>query len=187
MKKRLFKALGIIICAAVLLSAVPFAASARTTDIYVSADEINEYGAASAIQDALSTAAQQGSESNIIRVTVEPGEYTLDYTLFIYGNTWLKLNGVTLSRGSWCENMLRTGDNDSTDFGVTGYYYKNITIEGGTFDGKLDIQNTMLKIVHAKNFGKVFNQVAGPLRGRACDYRVLKKIAKRSVGFVCFS
>ena len=62
MKKRLFKALGIIICAAVLLSAVPFAASARTTDIYVSADEINEYGAASAIQDALSTAAQQGSE-----------------------------------------------------------------------------------------------------------------------------
>ena len=151
-KKSLLKALGIIICAAVLLSAVPFAASARTTDIYVSADEINEYGAASAIQDALSTAAQQGSESNIIRVTVEPGEYTLDYTLFIYGNTWLKLNGVTLSRGAWCENMLRTGDNDSTDYGVTGYYYKNITIEGGTFDGKLDIQNTMLKIVHAKNF-----------------------------------
>ena len=152
MKNKVIKALIIAVCAAVLLSAVPFTAFARTTDIYVSAEEIDSYGAAYAIQNALYLAEQQGSESNIVRVTVEPGEYVLDYSLHIYGNTWLKLDGVTLSRGARCQNMLRTGDDDGIDYGVTGYYYKNITIEGGTFDGMLEIPNTMFKISHAKNY-----------------------------------
>ena len=152
MKNKVLKALIIAVCAAVLFSAVPFTAFARTTDIYVSAEEIDSYGAAYAIQNALYLAEQQGSESNIVRVTVEPGEYVLDYSLHIYGNTWLKLDGVTLSRGARCQNMLRTGDDDGIDYGVTGYYYKNITIEGGTFDGMLEIPNTMFKIAHAKNY-----------------------------------
>lgn len=150
MKRKLSKILCALICAALVITAVPFTASAKITGIYVSAEDINYWGTY-VIQDALDLARERANESDIFKVTVEPGSYTLSYGLKIYDNTCLSLYGVTLTRGAYCYNMLRTGDDDAYDSGVEGYHYRNITLEGGTFDGN-NAQNTMLKIAHAKNF-----------------------------------
>lgn len=153
MKKRFAKLIGIIISAALVFSAVPFAVSARTTDIFVSAQSIEDNGALWAIQSALNRAGEQNRESdNTIKVVIEPGEYELNGTLHIFSNTWLSMYDVKLTRGPYCKNMLVTGYDDTVNTGAMGYYYRGITIEGGVFDGNNSYSNTMLKVVHSKNF-----------------------------------
>ena len=153
MKKGFAKLTGILICAALIISAVPFAVSAKTTEIFVSAERIEDYGAAWAIQSALNIANEQSRESdNTIKVVIEPGEYELNGTLHIFSNTWLSMYDVKLTRGPYCKNMLVTGNDDTVNTGATGYYYRGITLEGGTIDGNNAYSNTMVKVVHAKNF-----------------------------------
>ena len=111
--------------------------SDETTELFVRASQISDYGTYSAIQSALDTARCGASENNIYRVTVEPGSYDLTRALHIYSNTILSLGGVTLNRNPEATaNMLRTGDYDSENSGATGYdAHTNILIEGGIFDG----------------------------------------------------
>ena len=153
MKKVFAKLTVILIISALIISAVPFAVSAKTTDIVVSAESIAEYGAAWAIQSALNLANEQSRESdNTIKVVIEPGEYELNGTLHIYSNTWLSMYDVKLRRGPYCKNMIVTGNDDTVNTGATGYYYRGITLEGGIIDGNNAYNNTMVKVVHAKNF-----------------------------------
>ena len=153
MKKTFAKLIGVLIVAALMISAVPFAVSAKTTDIFVSAESIADYGATWAIQSALDRADEQSRESdNTIKVVIEPGEYVLNGTLHIFSNTWLSMYDVKLSRGPSCKNLIVTGNDDTVNTGVTGYYYRGITIEGGILDGNYAYSNTMVKVVHAKNF-----------------------------------
>ena len=123
------------------------------TELYVRASQIKDLGTYVAIQAALDTARFGASESNVYRVTVEPGSYDLTRALHIYSNTVLQLEGVTLNRNPEATaNMLRTGGYDSETEGATGYdAHSNITVEGGVFDGG-GTCNTMIKVAHAKNF-----------------------------------
>ena len=120
------------------------------TSVTVTAQEIQASGAGTAIQTALNTAKDKGTDSKPFTVKVERGTYTLSSTLFIYSNTNLELLNVTLNRGRSGINMLRIGDYDTESSGVTGYHYRNITINGGTFDGK-NVAGTVMKLTHAKN------------------------------------
>ncbi|MCD8203252.1 MAG: right-handed parallel beta-helix repeat-containing protein [Prevotella sp.] len=145
-------------------------ASSNTTTITVTADEINSTSAYTAIQSALSTAQSKASSSSPYTVMVEKGSYSLDYSLRIYSYTTLDLTGVTLTQTATKtgtvtttdeegntlsekaivennSNMLKVGDSDDQH---TGYYYKNITVLGGTFDENGN-GNTCLKIAHASN------------------------------------
>ena len=137
-------------------AAIPsFAAESGYEETAAQTIEVTEYqikqrGVTDAVQDALYRAEQLGTESSPVTVKVAPGSYDLSWCLFVYSNTTLDLTGVTLTR-QFNGNMLRTGNHDSADAGVTGYEHANITIIGGTFDGSAG-KNTMLKAAHARNF-----------------------------------
>ncbi len=156
--KGFFKsALCVMLSALILMSAVLCADAEESSpdnapvlkDIVVSSGDIGSMGFSRAVQTALDFAL---TDSSSLRVTVAPGDYTLDSALHIYGNTTLVLYGVTITRGDGAQvNMLRTGDDETSSTGVTGYFYENISIEGGTFDAALT-QNTLIKVAHAKNF-----------------------------------
>ncbi|MBQ1381142.1 MAG: hypothetical protein IIY79_03900, partial [Ruminococcus sp.] len=103
-----------------------------------------------AISKALLTAKENATEANICKIVVPAGTYYLYDRLEIYSNTWLSMNGVKLVRSPQARNMLRVGKMDSFTDGVTGYHYRNITIEGGVFDAAW-LEGTVLKIGHAKN------------------------------------
>ena len=121
-------------------------------DITVSAGDIQQYGFFTATQWALNTAAENATAQKPFTVTVPKGSYTADHALRVYSNTTLKLTGVTVKRvNGGTANLLRLGDMDSDKTGVTGYYYENISIVGGTFDGNAT-SGTVMKIAHAKNF-----------------------------------
>ncbi len=153
------KILCVALAAAILLTAgfvnCAFAAE-KTKDpqkIVVSAEKIKKDGTYVAIQNALDSARKNATDSNRYTVEVEAGEYDITKSLMIYSNTHLILMDVTLKRSpATTANMIRVGDYDSADSGATGYdAYKNIIIEGGTFDGG-GTQNTILKAAHATNF-----------------------------------
>ena len=128
----------------------PTTEPADPTHIFVSAEEIETYGAQFAIQTALGTASENATDDVPYTVEVEPGEYELTRSLFIYSNTSLIMNGVTLVRARSNMNLLRIGKSDSVNEGVTGYYYRNISIIGGVFDGS-NYPSTMMKLTHASN------------------------------------
>lgn len=160
MKKLLKLTISLTLAALIALSAVfcVFAeeGSAKKEDnagyTVVTAEDIAESSFFTAVQKVLNTASENADEENPLRVKVEAGEYELNKSLKIYGNTTLSLYGVTIKRAQGTEvNMLRTGKEDSVSEGVTGYYYENIAIEGGVFDADFT-PKTMIKAAHAKNF-----------------------------------
>lgn len=120
--------------------------------ITVSAEMIAQRSAYYAIQSALD---QAKTYEGMTEITVEAGTYDLSYGLCIYSNTILNLDGVTLLRKRDI-NMLHIGDYDGSDpstvgnTGVTGYYWHDITVKGGTFDAEAGT-TVMIKGAHAKN------------------------------------
>lgn len=117
--------------------------------VKVTGKDIAERGAYHAVQEALDLARANATEAAPYRVEIEPGSYTLEYGLHIYSNTYLYMQGVTfhLSKGS-SANMLKVGDIEDTQ---TGYYYKNITLEGGVWNENGN-GNTCLKAAHVSGF-----------------------------------
>lgn len=161
-RKKLIKfTISLLLSGLVLLSVFPVVYAEEATpdekprekaQITVTADEIAESSFSKAVQNALHTA-RENSEKNIsTEVQVEPGDYELDRGLRIYSDTTLTLYGVNIKRAQGAYvNMLRIGSEDSVNKGVTGYYYKNIALNGGVFDADNTVQ-TMIKAAHAKNF-----------------------------------
>lgn len=123
--------------------------TAGVTVIEISKEDM-EKEQGGAISKALLTAKENATEANICKIVVPAGTYYLYDRLEIYSNTWLSMNGVKLVRSPQARNMLRVGKMDSFTDGVTGYHYRNITIEGGIFDAAW-LEGTVLKIGHAKN------------------------------------
>lgn len=174
---KMSKIISVVLCLIMVLSLcllVPISASAQEIDtiklseqseisetafaedstvINVTAEEISKSSAYNAITNALNIAKDNATEENPYRVVVEPGNYVISYALCVYNNTTLVLNGVTLTRNR-AINIIRTGYGyDEKDTGATGYCYENIAIEGGVLDGEnSSFNNTMIKVVHAKNF-----------------------------------
>ena len=120
--------------------------------IYVREDYIDDYGFRRAVQFALDDARGHATAELPYTVVVPAGEYDLDYVLRVYSNTTIDLHGVTLMRsGAGAGNMLRVGDEDGVNSGVTGYAYENVRVIGGTFDGNFG-ENTIIKAFHTRNF-----------------------------------
>lgn len=159
MKGLLKTTVSILLSVLIILSTVFLAEAEQTAPdsanpiagtIVVTKNDIEENGFYEAVQKALNSAL--GLEDGILVVKVEPGEYVLEDMLRIYANTTLSLHDVVIKRTEEVRiNMLRIGENDIPSRGPKGYYYENITIDGGVFDAA-STKGTMFKIVHAKNF-----------------------------------
>lgn len=119
----------------------------------VSAENIANSNATKAIQKAFNEAATNATGSRPYKVVIEPGSYTLPKRLLIYSNTYLYMEGVTLTQPvGTSANMLKVGKGTDSH---AGYYYENITIDGGTSGGVWDESgnsSTAIKIAHTKNF-----------------------------------
>lgn len=120
--------------------------------IKVSSQMIEKNGAYKAIQAALDDAKDNATEQIPYKIVVEPGEYIPDGCLRLYSNTYLYIEGVTLKQHKdYLGNIIKIGDGGKDGDSHLGYYYKNITIYGGTCD-KNGNTGTIIKAAHAKNF-----------------------------------
>lgn len=136
--------------------------TASMTDINAKADTSNEENnyqvirltasdlkenPAQTIRTALEEARDFATEQKPYKIIVAPGEYTLNYSLHIYSNTYLYSKGVTYKKlSSSTQNMIHIGTRTSEK----GYYYQNITIDGGIWNGNKS-SNTLMKLEHAQN------------------------------------
>ncbi len=144
-----------ICCAAALLAVVllshfvcpvrAFAATTYTLDVKSGQDITDP------LQDALFMARYNPGESYTI--VIPKGKYTISDTLKIYSDTTLSMEGATLTRTKNDKTMLRFGTLAELESagGYSGYTgFKNITFEGGTWDGnKLD--GGIIRAGHAQN------------------------------------
>ena len=134
-----------LVCCLVLVVASAtsaFADTAKTVSVASGAD------ARKAIQTVLDEAKVKATASNRYVITVPKGSYQLSGSLKLYSNTTLNLQGVTFTlQANAKSNMIRIGESDDTQ---TGYYYKNITVNGGTFNANKST-STVMKAAHAQN------------------------------------
>lgn len=105
----------------------------------------NNYSSAEAIQEALNQ--NKGAHSGQITVKVE-GTYTLTERLVIYSDTTFDCTNATFNKGYENSTLLAIGQNQDAPTGNN--YYKNISIIGGTFDGKMT-KGSILSFAHASN------------------------------------
>ena len=99
------------------------------------------------VQDALNEARDKATVTRPYKIILAPGYYGLKKGLHIYSNTTIFARGATiaLNRGVK-DNLLKVGGN-STD-PVRGYGYRNITIDGGIWNGNRS-NAVLFKICHA--------------------------------------
>ena len=93
--------------------------------------------------------------STPLTVTVE-GTYILSSRLVVYSNTTLNCEGATFIKNYQNSTMLAIGQNQDAPYGKD--FYKNITINGGTFDANKN-SGSILSFAHASNItinGAVF-------------------------------
>lgn len=83
-----------------------------------------------AIQDALNTNRYDSSQP--VKVIVPAGSYTLSDHIILYSNTYLECTGAVFKKNYSSGTMITVGLN--TDAARGDSYYRNITINGGTFD-----------------------------------------------------
>ena len=84
----------------------------------------------------LAQARDKATDEKQCKVIVPPGNYTLTGTLHMYSNIYLYAEGATITKTSpRKEILLRLGDTQKSAGGYEGY--RNITIDGGTWDSKL--------------------------------------------------
>ena len=123
--------------------------AANYYEIYVTKSSISSIGACKAIQNALNEARDHATDAVPYKIIIEPGTYTISQSLHLYSNTYLSAKDVTIRQEKGVQtNIIKVGDTDDTK---TGYYYKNITIDGGTWDENGN-KSTAIKVAHAKNF-----------------------------------
>lgn len=125
--------------------------SATTTyyELTVTKSDISSLGTYKAIQTALNEAKENATDALPYKIIVEPGTYTLSQTLHIYSNTYLYTKDVTIKQEKGIKsNMVKVGEVDDSR---TGYYYKNITIDGGIWDENAN-SATAIKVAHTENF-----------------------------------
>lgn len=140
MKKTLSIFLSILI---ILCSCTGFAASALA----------NNFSSEIDIQKALDK--NKYDSSTPLTVTVE-GTYILSSRLVVYSNTTFNCEGATFIKNYQNSTMLAIGQNQDAPYGRD--FYKNITINGGTFDANKN-NGSILSFAHASNItinGAVF-------------------------------
>ena len=85
----------------------------------------------------LAQARDRATDEKQCKVIVPPGNYTLTGTLHMYSNICLYAEGATITKTSpRKEILLRLGDTQKSAGGYEGY--RNITIDGGTWDSNYE-------------------------------------------------
>ena len=85
----------------------------------------------------LAQARDRATDEKQCKVIVPPGNYTLTGTLHMYSNIYLYAEGATITKTSpRKEILLRLGDTQKSAGGYEGY--RNITIDGGTWDSNYE-------------------------------------------------
>ena len=85
----------------------------------------------------LAQARDKATDEKQCKVIVPPGNYTLTGTLHMYSNIYLYAEGATITKTSpRKEILLRLGDTKKSAGGYEGY--RNITIDGGTWDSNYE-------------------------------------------------
>ena len=85
----------------------------------------------------LAQARDKATDEKQCKVIVPPGNYTLTGTLHMYSNIYLYAEGATITKTSpQKEILLRLGDTQKSAGGYEGY--RNITIDGGTWDSNYE-------------------------------------------------
>ena len=137
----------IVLCFILVMGMMIPAFAATSTPVTVN---ITEEEGAEAIISALYRAGEQASETQPYEIHVGAGRYELDRGLHIFSNTALVLdsNAVIVDCAAQGDNMVKVGT--TGDDPASGYYYKNISVLGGKWDGNGKVA-TMFKFVHAKN------------------------------------
>lgn len=104
------------------------------------------YSSVEAIQAALDQ--NKFDSSRPITVTVAPGTYNLNERIVIYSNTTFNCDGATFIKKYKDSTLIAIGQNQNAPTGND--YYKNITINGGTFDAN-KTTGSILSFAHASN------------------------------------
>lgn len=102
------------------------------------------------IQKALNRAAKHATSDHPYQIVVEQGTYTLKRALNIYSNTELICEPGTVFKETRRDNLLKVGT-PGTDTQAHGFYYQNITVNGGKWSRCRLHDSTGIKIAHAKN------------------------------------
>ncbi|MGN1382525.1 MAG: right-handed parallel beta-helix repeat-containing protein, partial [Eubacterium sp.] len=102
------------------------------------------------IQKALNKARDKASASQPYEVVVEAGTYNLKKALHIYSNTELTCEPGVEFKETKRDNLLKVG-RPGCDKQAHGFYYQNITINGGRWNRCRLHDSTGIKIAHAEN------------------------------------
>ena len=133
------------VCVACLLA---FAGTALAADYYeVNVDNTTD------LKAAVNEAQENATEETPYKIIVAPGDYDLDYCLYLTSNIYLYAQGCYFTQTEDADTlMIRTGPDKETiaTSECAGYYYENITIDGGTWD-KNGAASTVFQLCHATN------------------------------------
>ena len=105
------------------------------TSITINADKTGTYDASSEIQRALNAARYNATDSNRYKIVIPKGVYKLSKSLIVFSNTWIYLEEGTILKKCFLKGcMLKNGISGVPSYGYSGF--KNIRLEGGTWDGQ---------------------------------------------------
>lgn len=143
MKKNL-----LFIALALIITIVPISAYAKNITITLPIENGSD------ITEIWNSAAKDAKEdlANEYTIVIPKGTYTVEGQLKLWSNTHVIMNGATLKNVSGEYTMLRLGNvSDLEENPTPGYSgFKNISIEGGTFDGG-GYENAIFRVGHAQN------------------------------------
>ena len=153
MKKALSSFLALII---LITSCLTFGISAFASTPYVEKTISVQQGtdAGGAIQETsyeIKRNRDKGLDSNAYKLIVPAGSYTLSDHIILFDNMYLECTGAYFKKAYNKGTMITIGFNADA---ATGYQYKNITVNGGTFDadgasGKKT--GSIINFAHAQN------------------------------------
>ncbi len=133
--KKIISLLSVIILVFSLSTPTAFADEKEYKQINITAEELSGTPdkVSTAIQSALSEAKDNATVEHPYKINLPSGIYQLNKTLFIYSNTELHLNDdtVLIQTAGKGENLIKAGAGEINN-GYDGY--KNITIDGGTWN-----------------------------------------------------
>lgn len=139
------------------------AARTYTRTVEVTQASIDKYGFTNAFYRTIeqaNSAHSLESEKGLVKVTMPAATYEIANPIQVnYSNLTVDFTGCTFVQpANNVGNLLRIGESSNKR---TGYYYHDITIIGGTFDGN-GSSSTLFKTAHARDItvvGAVFRNV----------------------------
>lgn len=118
--------------------------------VKVSSAEMKSGQECMALQDAFYEAQEKASAKKKYIIVVEPASYNLGFSLHMYRYTTLYAAGATFNLKGHNGNMLKVGDVGETGDTRKGYYYADITVNGGVWNGNRT-KKPIYRAAHCKN------------------------------------